>query len=257
MLIFAIGDMQIDIALSKLKSKSNIQVELSTPRIAYRETIKGKSECEGKHKKQSGGHGQYGHVKMRFAPSENDGLTFTTTVVGGSVPKNYFPAVEKGLLDAMQRGVVAGYPVVNLYAELYDGSYHEVDSNELSFKMAASLAYKAGLPMAKPVILEPIGNVAITVPEGSVGDILADVNGRRRGSVLGMNPTTDKKGYTTVDAEIPRAEMSDYSTSLRAMTQGKGSFTYRHARYDEVPSNLVPKIVAEAKAMFDEVEENG
>lgn len=247
MLISGMGDMQIDVVLSKMKSRNGISVDLATPKIEYRETIKKKVQCEGKHKKQSGGHGQYGHVKITFSPGAEEGLTFTTSVVGGSVPKNYFPAVEKGLQEAMQKGVLAGYPVVNLAADLFDGSYHEVDSNELSFKMAASLAYKAGLPQASPVLLEPVGMLKVSVPEAMVGDVMGDINSKRRGSVMGMNPNPDKRGYTIVEAEVPKAEMSDYSISLRAMTQGRGSYTYRFERYAEVPGNIAPKIIEQAK----------
>lgn len=247
LLLSAMGDMQIDVTLAKLKARNGVSVELSTPKIAYRETIKGKATVEGKHKKQSGGHGQYGHVKMTFTPGEGDGLTFTQSVVGGSVPKNYFPAIEKGLLEAMQKGVLAGYPVVGLAADLFDGSYHDVDSNELSFKMAASLAYKAGLPQAKPVLLEPIGDLNVTVPDAMVGDVMGDINGKRRGSVMGMNPAEGKPGYTTIQAEVPKAEMVDYTIALRAMTQGKGGYTFYPTRYDEVPGNVAEKVIAEAK----------
>ncbi len=248
LLLSGMGDMQLAVVTSKLKSRNGVTITLATPKIAYRETIKKKVSVEGKHKKQSGGHGQYGHVKITFGPGEADGLTFTTSVVGGSVPKNYFPAVEKGLQEAMQKGVLAGYPVVNLAADLFDGSYHDVDSNELSFKMAASLAYKAGLPNAAPVILEPIGLLKVTIPDGMVGDIMGDINSTRRGSVLGMSATADKRGYTTIEAEVPKGEMVDYTISLRAMTQGRGSYTFEFVRYDEVPGMISQKIIAEAKA---------
>ncbi len=248
LLLSAMGNMQIDVVLAKLKARSGIEVVLSAPKIAYRETIKGRSQVEGKHKKQSGGHGQYGHVKMTFSPGEGDGLTFTQSVVGGSVPKNYFPAIEKGLQEAMQKGVLAGYPVVGLAADLYDGSYHDVDSNELSFKMAASLAYKAGLPLAKPVLLEPIGSLKVTVPDAMVGDVMGDINSKRRGSVLGMAPAEKKRGYTTIEAEVPKATMVEYTIDLRAMTQGKGTYTFYFVRYEEVPGTEAQKIIAEAKA---------
>ncbi len=247
LLISGMGDMQIDVVLSKMKARNGISVDLASPKIEYRETIKKRVQCEGKHKKQSGGHGQYGHVKITFSPGSEEGLTFTTSVVGGSVPKNYFPAVEKGLQEAMQKGVLAGYPVVNLAADLYDGSYHEVDSNELSFKMAALLAYKAGLPQASPVLLEPVGTLKVTVPESMVGDVMGDINSKRRGSVMGMSTSGDKKGYTVVEAEVPKAEMTDYSISLRAMTQGRGTYTYRVERYSEVPGNIAAKIIEKAK----------
>ncbi len=203
------------------------------------------SDLEGKHKKQSGGHGQYGHVRIRFAPGEADGLTFTESVVGGAVPKGFFPAVEKGLLEAMQKGVLAGYPVVNLAADLYDGSYHDVDSSEMSFKMAASLAYKDGLPKANPVLLEPVGALNCIVPDNMVGDVIGDLN-KRRGRVLGMEAAAGKKGYTNVQAEVPKAEMADYPIALRASTQGRGSFTFYFERYEEVPANVAQKIIAES-----------
>ena len=252
MLLSAMGDMQIDVILAKIKSRGGPSADLETPKIAYRETIKGKSDVQGKHKKQSGGHGQYGDVKIRFSHGDDEGLTFTTSVVGGSVPKNFFPAIEKGLQEAMAKGVLAGYPVVNLAADLYDGSYHDVDSNELSFKMAASIAYKTGLPLAKPVLLEPIGQLNVTVPESMVGDVMGDINGKRRGSVLGMDPSGERPGFTTIQAEIPKAEMMDYAIALLAMTQGRGSFTFEVTRYDEVPSNIAQKVIAAAKAEADE-----
>ncbi|MBP3333003.1 MAG: elongation factor G [Clostridia bacterium] len=247
LLLSTMGDMQVDVVLSKVKARGGPAAELSVPKIAYRETIKGKADVQGKHKKQSGGHGQYGDVKIRFSQGEDEGLTFTTSVVGGSVPKNFFPAIEKGLQEAMQKGVLAGYPVVNLAADLYDGSYHDVDSNELSFKMAASIAYKTGLPLAKPVLLEPIGELNVTIPEAMVGDVMGDINGKRRGAVLGMNPSQARPGYTTIDAEVPKAEMTDYAIALLAITQGRGSFVYNVTRYDEVPSNIAQKVIAEAK----------
>jgi len=252
LLLSGIGDMHLDVVLAKLKARNNVGVNLVAPKIAYRETIRRKVQAEGKHKKQTGGHGQYGHVKITFAPGEAEGLTFTQSVVGGAVPKGYFPAVEKGLLESMQKGVLAGYPVVNLAADLYDGSYHEVDSNELSFKMAASLAYKAGLPKADPVLLEPVGLLTVTVPESIVGDVMGDLNGKRRASVLGMTAALDKKGYTVIEAEVPKAEMVDYAISLRAMSQGKGYFTYRHTRYEEVPGAIAQKIIAAAAENKDE-----
>ena len=245
MLLSGLGDMQLDVVLSRLK-KNGIAAKYVTPKIAYRETIRKSVQVEGKHKKQSGGHGQYGHVKITFKPGEAEGLTFTTSVVGGAVPKNYFPAVEKGLQEAMTKGVLAGYPVVNLAADLYDGSYHDVDSNELSFKMAASIAYKEGLPKAGPVLLEPVGTLLVTIPETASGAIMGDLNGKRRGSVMGMNPHETRAGYTVIEAEVPKAEMTDYTIALRAMTQGKGSFSYTVTRYDEVPGNIAQKIIAEA-----------
>ncbi len=245
LLISGVGDIHLDVLVAKLKNRFGTSVVLEKPKIAYRETIKKTVEAEGKHKKQSGGHGQYGHVKIKFSPSDGDGLTFTESVVGGAVPKGFFPAVEKGLTEAMQKGVLAGYPVVGLAADLYDGSYHDVDSSEMSFKMAASLAYKDGLPKANPVLLEPVGALNCLVPDNMVGDVIGDLN-KRRGRVLGMEASHDKKGYTNVQAEVPKAEMMDYPIALRATTQGRGSFTFYFERYEEVPGNVAQKIIADA-----------
>ncbi|MBO5039858.1 MAG: elongation factor G [Clostridia bacterium] len=245
LLISGLGDIHLDIIVNKLKDRNKVDVELSKPKLAYRETIKKRIQAEGKHKKQSGGHGQYGHVRITFSPSEEEGLTFTESVVGGAVPKNYFPAVEKGLTEAMQKGVLSGYPMVGLAADLYDGSYHDVDSSEMAFKLAANLAYKE-LINANPVLLEPVGTLKITVPEALVGDVIGDLN-KRRGRVLGMDHIAGKKGYSLVEAEAPQAEMTDYPIVLRAMSQGKGGFTYKFVRYEEVPGNIAQKIIAEAK----------
>ena len=251
LLISGIGDIHLDVIIAKLKNRFGTSVVLEAPKIAYRETIKKSVEAEGKHKKQSGGHGQYGHVRIRFAPGEAEGLTFTESVVGGAVPKGFFPAVEKGLQEAMQKGVLAGYPVVNLAADLYDGSYHDVDSSEMSFKLAANLAYKDGLPRANPVLLEPVGTLNCTVPDSMVGDVIGDLN-KRRGRVLGMEATPGKKGYTTVQAEVPKAEMMDYPIALRATTQGRGSFTFYFERYEEVPAQVAQKVIEEAKKNQEE-----
>ena len=250
MTISGMGDIQLDVLVSRLKSRFGTSVVLEAPRIAYRETIKGTSDVEGKHKKQSGGSGQYGHVKMRFSHGDAEGLTFTQSVVGGTVPKNFYPAVEKGLLEAMSKGVLAGYPVVNLAADLYDGSYHPVDSNEISFKLAARLAYKEGLPKAKPILLEPIGTLKVTVPDSLVGDVIGDLN-KRRGRVLGMNPHETKSGYQVVEADVPKAEMADYTIALRAMSQGRGRYDFVVDRYEEVPASVAQKIIAEAKVEDD------
>ncbi len=241
-LISGLGDIHLDVVMSKLKSRYNTEVEMSKPKIAYRETIKKKVQVEGKHKKQSGGSGQYGHVKITFSPGENSGLTFTQSVVGGSVPKNYYPAVEKGLTEAMQKGVLAGFPVVNLAADLFDGSYHPVDSNEISFKLAAILAYKAGLPQANPVILEPVGLLTVKIPTDLMGDVIGDIN-KRRGRILGMNADEHKKGYSIVEAEVPKSEMLDYAIVMRAISGGLGRYTYEFVRYEEVPANVSQKII--------------
>ncbi len=242
-----LGDIHLDIVISKLKNRYGASVDLSKPKLAYRETIKKKVDVEGKHKKQSGGSGQYGHVKITFSPGEEEGLTFTESVFGGAVPKNYFPAVEQGLKECMQKGVLAGYPVVNLAANLYDGSYHDVDSNEISFKLAAAIAYREGLPKAQPVILEPIGELKVRVPDNYVGDIMGDLN-KRRGRVMGIEPAEDGSSTQVVLAEVPFSEMTDYVINLRAMTQGRGKFDFDFIRYEEVPASLTDKIIQEAKA---------
>ncbi|MBQ3792106.1 MAG: elongation factor G, partial [Clostridia bacterium] len=252
MLISGMGDIHLDIVVSRLESRYKVQVQLSDPKIAYREAIKKTVDIHGRHKKQSGGSGQFGDVWIRFSPSDEPGLTFTTSVVGGAVPKNFYPAVEKGLLEAMQKGVLAGYPMAGLAADLHDGSYHPVDSNEISFKLAARLAYREGLPQANPVLLEPISSLKVCVPESLVGDVMGDLN-KRRGRVLGMDANHEKKGYTIVEAEIPNSEMVDYVITLRAMSQGRGSFDMEFVRYEEVPAMYAQKIIAEAKK--DEEEE--
>ena len=244
MLVYGLADMHLSVLAAKMKTRFGVNVKYDTPKIAYREKITKKVDVEGKHKKQNGGSGQYGHVKIRFAPGEVDGLTFNVSVVGGTVPKNFYPAVEKGLQDAMLKGA-AGFPMANLYADLYDGSYHAVDSDELSFKTAASLAYKKCLELAAPALLEPVGDMDITVPDALVGDVMGDLN-KRRGAVMGMDPAA-KKGFTTVHATIPKSEIADYPIALRAMTKGLGSMAYTVTGYDVVPSNIASKIVEEYK----------
>ena len=244
MLISGLGDMHLAVLTAKLKSRFGVNIKYDDQKIAYRERITKIVDVEGKHKKQNGGSGQYGHVKIRFAPGTEEGLTFTVSVVGGTVPKNFYPAVEKGLQDAMAKGV-AGFPVVQLAADLYDGSYHDVDSDEISFKTAASLAYKKCLEQAAPVLLEPVGDLDITIPDALVGDVMGDLN-KRRGAVMGMDPA--KKGYTTVHAVVPKAEIADYPIALRAMSQGRGSFEYNVTGYDVVPGNISVKIVEAYKA---------
>ncbi len=240
LLLKGIGDTHLDTVVCKLKTRYGVSIKLQNPKIAYRETIKKTYSAEGKHKKQSGGAGQYGHVKITFSHNDTDGLVFTQSVVGGEVPKGYYPAVEKGLEEAMKQGVLLGYPMVGLSADLTGGSYHDVDSNELSFKLAARLAYKE-LVNAGPVLLEPIGTLKVSVPESMVGDVMGDLN-KRRGRVLGMEPNPRRPKYTIVEAEVPKAEMVDYVISLRAMTQGRGEFTFHYARYEEVPSQIASKI---------------
>lgn len=240
MLISGLGDMHLSVLAAKLKARFGVNIVLGEPKIAYREKITKRVQVEGKHKKQSGGSGQYGHVKITFAPGEDEGLTFTESVVGGAVPKNYFPAVEKGLLEAMQKGV-AGFPVIHLAADLFDGSYHDVDSNEISFKLAANLAYKECLKQAAPVILEPVGDLTIVVPDSLVGDVMGDIN-KRRGSVMGMDPC-EKQGYTKIKAIAPKSELAEYPIVLRAMTQGRGYFDFEVTGYEVVPGNISAKIV--------------
>ena len=239
------GEQHLSVICSKLATKFGVDVNLKEPRIAYRESIKGKAKAEGKYKKQSGGHGQYGHVWIEFEPCESDGLVFEEKIFGGSVPKNFFPAVEKGIKESMKSGVLAGYPVVNLKATLLDGSYHPVDSSELAFKTAASLAYKDAMPKAKPVILEPIGELKAYVPNSYTGDVVGDIN-RRRGRIMGMNPVNEK--ITEITAYVPEAEMLKYATDLRAVTNGRGSFEFKHKQYEEVPPNILDKIIELSKA---------
>ena len=236
------GDIQLEMLVKKVKARYGVDVKLSEPKVAYRETIRGNADAEGKHKKQSGGHGQYGHVKIRFSPCEED-FVFDEEVVGGAVPKNYFPAVEKGLRECMEHGPLAGYPVVGVKAVLYDGSYHDVDSNELSFKMAASIAYKEGLKNAKPVLLEPVHRLKIAVPSDYLGDVMGDIN-KRRGRIMG----TDTEGDgSIITAEVPLAEIKEYTMELRSLTRGSGKFVSEFLAYEEVPFNLVDKIVADAR----------
>ena len=249
MVISGEGDIQVDVLFAKLKSRFGVETELKPARVAYREKIKGKVEAHGRHKKQSGGSGQFGDVWIRFEPQdEQDDMIFAEEVFGGSVPKNFFPSVEKGLRNAVVKGVLAGYPLVGLKATLYDGSYHPVDSNDMAFQTAARLAYQDGIPKAKPTILEPIGLLQVTIPDANLGDIMSDISSKRRGTVLGM---TAEDGMQTVEAEVPMAEMSSYTIDLRSMTQGRGSFTCKFIRYEEAPGNVQQKVIEEAKAAED------
>lgn len=249
MVISGVGDIQVDVLCAKLKSRFGVETELKPARVAYREKIKGKVEAHGRHKKQSGGSGQFGDVWIRFEPQdEQDEMIFAEEVFGGSVPKNFFPSVEKGLRNAVVKGVLAGYPLVGLKATLYDGSYHPVDSNDMAFQTAARLAYQDGIPKAKPTILEPIGLLQVTIPDANLGDIMSDISSKRRGTVLGMNA---EDGMQTVEAEVPMAEMSSYTIDLRSMTQGRGSFTCKFIRYEEAPGNVQQKVIEEAKAMAE------
>ena len=250
MQVSGLGEMHLDVISRKLKSKFNAEVNIVNPRIPYRETIRKAVKAEGKHKKQSGGHGQYGHCWIEFEPLYDSDKTFefVDRVVGGAVPRNFIPAVEKGLHDCIKKGVLAGYPVVNMRATLYDGSYHDVDSSEMAFKVAASLAYKKGCKEADPVLLEPVYSVRITVPDDYMGDVIGDIN-KRRGRIMGMNPVA---GGQEIMAEAPLAEMFRYSTDLRSMTQARGSFEMEFARYEECPPNIAAKIIAAASLDSDE-----
>lgn len=238
------GDIQLGVILAKLKDRFGVKVKTVPQKIAYRETIKGTSDVQGKHKKQSGGAGQYGDVHIRFSPSEKE-FEFSEELFGGSVPKNYVPAVEKGLLECMDKGPLAGCKVVNVKAVFYDGSYHDVDSNEMAFKIAASLAFKKGITEAKPCLLEPIMRLEIFVPDDYMGDVMGDMN-KRRGKILGMEPLVD--GGQKLLAEAPQAELFDYAIGLRAMTQARGSFTMKFEKYEEVPAHLSSKIIEAHKA---------
>lgn len=249
MVISGAGDIQVDVLCAKLKSRFGVETELKPARVAYREKIKSKVEAHGRHKKQSGGSGQFGDVWVRFEPQEEqDDMIFAEEVFGGSVPRNFFPSVEKGLRNAVVKGVLAGYPLVGLKATLYDGSYHPVDSNDMAFQTAARLAYQDGIPKAKPTILEPIGLLQVTIPDSNLGDIMSDISSKRRGTVLGMNA---EEGMQTVEAEVPMAEMSSYAIDLRSMTQGRGSFTCKFVRYEEAPGNVQQKVIEEAKALAE------
>lgn len=239
------GEQHIDVLVSKLQSKYGVNVVLEEPIVPYRETIRKKATVEGKHKKQSGGHGQYGHVKIEFEPGISEEMLFEEKVFGGSVPKNYFPAVEKGLRDSCEKGVLAGYPVVNLKATLLDGSYHPVDSSEMAFKTAASIAYKEGLKQADPVLLEPIGYLKAYVPESIMGDVIGDIN-KRRGRIMGMGES-GREGLNLVEAEVPMSEMFKYATDLRSMSQGRGMFEFEFVRYEQAPSSIADEVIAKAK----------
>ena len=250
MVLYAAGDIQVDVLVAKLKSRFNVEAELKAPRVPYREKIRKTVQKQGRHKKQTGGSGQFGDVWVRFEPNpEEEQMVFAEEVFGGSVPKNFFPAVEKGLKEACVHGPLAGYPVVNLKAVLYDGSYHPVDSSEIAFKTAAQLAYKAAMPEANPVLLEPVGELKVVVPDSYMGDVIGDLN-KRRGRVMGMNPIGD--GEQEIEAEVPMAEMTSYAIDLRAMTQSRGSYTFHFVRYEDCPPAAQEKAIAAAKALAEE-----
>ena len=243
MLVSGLGELQLDVICKRLKQKFNVEAKLDDPKIPYRETIKKKVEAQGKHKKQSGGHGQYGDCWVRFEPYPDGDFAFAEEVVGGSVPKQYIPAVEKGLRECVTKGVLAGYPMVNIKATLYDGSYHDVDSSEMAFKIAASIAYNTACSQANPVLLEPIMLARITIPKAYMGDVLGDLS-KRRGRILGMDSLGAKD---VISAEVPHSEMFKYSTDLRSMTQGRGSFDMEFVRYEEMPVQDAQKVIENAK----------
>ncbi|MGH2331712.1 elongation factor G [Thermoanaerobacter mathranii] len=243
MIVYGMGEQHIEVISKKLMNKFGVECTLTDPIVPYRETIKGKIKVEGKHKKQTGGHGQYGHVWIEFEPNPNSEFEFEDKIFGGAVPKQYIPAVEKGLRESMKEGVLARYPVVNIKATLVDGSYHPVDSSEMAFKIAASLAFKKGMEQANPVLLEPIMRVEVVVPEEYMGDIIGDLN-KRRGRILGME---SKDNLEVITAEVPLAEMNRYATDLRSLTQARGDFKMAFARYEEAPPNVAQKIIEERK----------
>ncbi|MBQ2266106.1 MAG: elongation factor G [Clostridia bacterium] len=240
LILCALGEQHIDVVISRLKAKFGAEVELKAPKIAYRETIRKEVKVQGRHKKQSGGHGQFGDVWIKFEPCDEEELVFQEEVFGGAVPKNFFPAVEKGLKESAMKGVLAGYPMVGIKATLYDGSYHPVDSSEMAFKMAASVAFKDGIPQASPVLLEPIGTLKVLVPDEMLGDVIGDIN-KRRGRIIGMNPAENK--LQEIIGEVPMAEMSDFATAMRSITQGTATFTLEPTRYEEVPAMITQKII--------------
>lgn len=243
LIISGLGNVQLQIVLDKLANAYGVKTNIIPLRIPYRETIKGKSDVQGRHKKQSGGAGQFGDVFIKFEPIE-EGFEFDEEVFGGAVPKNYFPAVEKGLQESMEKGVLAGYPVTGIKATLYDGSYHPVDSNEMAFKIAASIAFKKGVEAAQPILLEPVMKIVVNIPESYMGDVMGDIN-KKRGRILGMNPQED--GSQEIVAEAPYSELVEYAIDLRSMTQGRGAFTREFVRYEEVPAMYAEKIIEESK----------
>jgi len=252
-LLYGMGDQHLEVVVNTLAEKYKVEIELSRPKVAFRETLRKKSDVEYKYKKQSGGHGQYGHVKMTFEPSgEEEPFVFEQCVVGGAVPKNYFPAVEKGLAESVKKGPLAAYPVIGVKAVLYDGSYHPVDSSEMAFKVAAAQAFKKGFMEASPVLLEPISSLKVVVPDEYTGDVMGDLN-KRRGRVMGMNPVGN--GNTEIVADIPNLELYGYNTQLRSMTSGSGTFSYEFARYEQAPEEVAKKQIEERASKLEDIEE--
>jgi len=250
-LVSGMGDLHLEVIMSQLSKKFGVEVELTDPIVPYRETIRGRAKAEGKHRKQSGGRGQYGHVMLEISPADpelDDRLEFVDDIFGGAVPRQYIPAVEKGLREILDDGPLAGFPVDNVRVSLYDGSYHAVDSSEMAFKIAAGMAFRKGFLEANPVLLEPIMNVEIVVPEAFTGDIMGDMN-KKRGRILGMEP---RGKYQVIKAQVPMAEMFKYAIDLRSMTQGRGSFTSEFSHYEEVPAQIAEQVIAAAKKKDDE-----
>ena len=253
-LLYGMGDQHLDVVVSTLLEKYKVEIELKRPRVAFKETLRKKADVEYKYKKQSGGHGQYGHVKMTFEPSGDleTPYVFEQCVVGGAVPKNFFPAVEKGIAESVKKGPMAAYPVTGVKAVLYDGTYHPVDSSEMAFKVAAMQAFKKGFMEASPVLLEPIAALKVVVPDEYTGDIMGDLN-KRRGRVMGMNPVDN--GYQEIMADIPYLELYGYNTQLRSMTSGSGTFSYEFARYEQAPEDVAAREIEERKNKLVEIEE--
>ena len=250
-LITGLGDVQIDVAIDKIKRKFGADLRVKLPRVPYRETITRTTQTEYRHKKQSGGHGQFGHVLLRLEPRERDqGFEFGNEVVGGRVPREYIPSVEKGVVKALDEGALAGFPLVDLKAVLYDGSFHSVDSSGMSFEIASIQALKKGVSDASPILLEPVMKLSVTVPDGYTGEVMSDLNGKR-GRILGMNP---QGRVTVIDAEVPQSELLRYAQDLRSISQGRGSYAMEFDHYEPVPANIEPRVIEEAKRLRDEDE---
>ena len=249
LLVTGMGEMHLEIMRERMLRKFGLEVVLDNPKVAYRETIRGSAKVEGKHKKQSGGHGQFGHVWLEIEPlPTGEGFEFVDSIFGGAVPRQYIPAVEKGVKDTLKGGILAGYPMVDVKVTLFDGSYHNVDSSEMAFKTAAGLAIKKGVMQASPILLEPIYNLEVYMPESFMGDIIGDINGKR-GRILGMDSLDNKQGV--VKAQVPQGEMFRYAVELRSLTQGRGSFDMEFSHYEEVPHKVAEAIIASKQKVAD------
>ncbi len=248
-IIAGMGESHLDVVIETMETKFGVEIEKKTPKIGYKETIRKKVQAEGKYKRQSGGRGQYGHCFVEFEPLERGkGFEFVDKIVGGVIPKQYRPAVEKGIVESMKNGVLAGYPTIDIRATLYDGTYHTVDSSEMAFKVAGSLAFKKGAAMADPILLEPIYDLEVIVPKEYMGDIIGDLNSKR-GKIMGMDEAG--KGKQIIKAQVPQAEMFRYSIDLRSITQGRGTFTMKFSHYEEVPPQIAQEIIERAKKESD------